>query len=303
VTHVFVSPHPDDAALSCGGLIANLRARGKPVAIVTIFCGPGPLPRLTPYQRLALGFGAQEKWQPGDDAFDAGEPGSEPGAEPGASPAAAGSPAATADLGAPTPAEVMAVRRAEDEAFARFASASIQFVGLPDAVFRGYQGDAQLMGPPRADDPAPIGELRTALAEMHPSALYLPLSIGGHVDHRQARRAAIALLAEPGSLYLDRAIFYEDFPYALNTRFEGLGQLDPEVLAGLPAGVILAPEYVGIEDVLDRKLEGLRAYASQHGRLFGGDDPMAAAVREQSSRVGRMGGTGPSERYWRAKPA
>jgi hypothetical protein len=31
VTHVFVSPHPDDAALSCGGLIAKLRDRGEPV--------------------------------------------------------------------------------------------------------------------------------------------------------------------------------------------------------------------------------------------------------------------------------
>src|SRR5919112_148785 len=28
MTHVFVAPHPDDVALSCGGLIASLRALG-----------------------------------------------------------------------------------------------------------------------------------------------------------------------------------------------------------------------------------------------------------------------------------
>ncbi|MGD0123493.1 MAG: PIG-L family deacetylase [Candidatus Limnocylindrales bacterium] len=68
MTHVFVSPHPDEAALSCGGLIAAVRARGESVALLTIFCGPGALDRLTPDRRLALGFGREEKWQPGDDA-------------------------------------------------------------------------------------------------------------------------------------------------------------------------------------------------------------------------------------------
>jgi LmbE family N-acetylglucosaminyl deacetylase len=286
VAHVFVSPHPDDAALSCGGLIASLRARGEMVEIITIFCGPGPLDRLTPYQQLALGFGAQEEPRPGDHTE-------------AVAPAGATAPAPAAEP--PTPAEVMAVRRAEDAAYARFVDASILPIGLPDAVFRGYEGDTQLMGLPRADDPAPTGELRAALAEVQPSTLYLPLSIGGHVDHRQGRLASTELLFEPGSLYRDRAVFYEDFPYALNSGFERLDQLDPEFLAALPAGVTLAPEYVDIEDAMDRKLDGLRAYESQHGRLFGGNDPMVVAVREQAARVGRSGGTGPSERYWRVR--
>ena len=41
MVHVFVSPHPDDAALSCGGRIASLRDRGELVAIVTVFSGAG----------------------------------------------------------------------------------------------------------------------------------------------------------------------------------------------------------------------------------------------------------------------
>jgi LmbE family N-acetylglucosaminyl deacetylase len=289
VTHVFISPHPDDAALSCGGLIARLRDRGEPVAILTVFSGPGTLDRLTPHQRLALGFGSKEKWQPGDDADLAS-----PNAPTSPDLAEAGAAGA-----APTPEPVMAVRRAEDESFARFVGATVVFLNLPDAVFRGYEGDAELMGEPRPDDPAPVEGLRAALADLAPGFVYLPFGIGGHVDHRLARRAAIALLAEPGSLDLDRTIFYEDFPYALTTGFERLEQLDPEILPSLPAGVTLTPEYVDIADLLDRKLDGLRAYESQLGRLFGGDNPMASDVREHARRVGALGGSRPSERYWR----
>ena len=41
MTHVFVAPHPDDVALSCGGLIASLRELGQNVTIVTVFSGNG----------------------------------------------------------------------------------------------------------------------------------------------------------------------------------------------------------------------------------------------------------------------
>ena len=56
MTHVFVAPHPDDVALSCGGLIASLRELGQNVAIVTVFSGSGATDGLTPYQREALGL-------------------------------------------------------------------------------------------------------------------------------------------------------------------------------------------------------------------------------------------------------
>ena len=57
MTHVFVAPHPDDAALSCGGLIANLRELGQNVTILTVYSGNGVAGDLTPYQREAPGFG------------------------------------------------------------------------------------------------------------------------------------------------------------------------------------------------------------------------------------------------------
>ena len=69
MTHVFVAPHPDDVALSCGGLIASLRELGQHITILTVFSGSGPVDELTTYQREALGFGSKALW-PVTEAFN-----------------------------------------------------------------------------------------------------------------------------------------------------------------------------------------------------------------------------------------
>src|SRR5688500_3643898 len=69
MTHVFVAPHPDDVALSCGGLIASLRELGQNVTILTVFSGTGRLDNVTGYQREALGFGTKAMW-PVTEAFN-----------------------------------------------------------------------------------------------------------------------------------------------------------------------------------------------------------------------------------------
>ena len=69
MTHVFVSPHPDDIALSCGGLIASLRELGPerhdPDCLLGHGGGNGDL---SEYQRAALGFGNKANW-PATEAF------------------------------------------------------------------------------------------------------------------------------------------------------------------------------------------------------------------------------------------
>ena len=71
MAHVFVAPHPDDVALSCGGLIASLRELGQTVTILTVFSGSGGSNggSLTSYQREALGFGTKTLW-PATEAFN-----------------------------------------------------------------------------------------------------------------------------------------------------------------------------------------------------------------------------------------
>jgi LmbE family N-acetylglucosaminyl deacetylase len=64
VTHVFVGAHPDDVALSCGGLLASLRDLGQAVTIISVFSGSGDGER----GRTTLGFGNKAVW-PLTEAF------------------------------------------------------------------------------------------------------------------------------------------------------------------------------------------------------------------------------------------
>ena len=64
MTHVFVAPHPNDIALSCGGLVASLRELGQAVTIISVFSGGSG----GDYRRTTLGFGNKAVW-PLTEAF------------------------------------------------------------------------------------------------------------------------------------------------------------------------------------------------------------------------------------------
>jgi LmbE family N-acetylglucosaminyl deacetylase len=352
MAHVFVAPHPDDVALSCGGLIANLRETGQNVTIVSVFSGTGATSALTPYQRDALGFGSKALW-PATEAFNRANIAADyPNAgdlppwaateerldatQTDADAAAksfwqrsswyrrasirnqplAGQPVIddlptqgavlTEEIvDAAAAGEVMAKRRVEDEQYAYFAEASIVFLDLPDAVFRGYGSDEELLGAPRADDTAPAELLRREIARLEPQKLYFPLGVGGHVDHQLMRDVGLTLLGEPtrwvmpAPEWAGRVVFYEDFPYAWWNDFRHLDDLPPGHLAGLPEGVSLTAEYADISDELERKITGLTLYKSQLDRLFGGEKGMADAVRGYGRALAELGGVpGAAERYW-----
>jgi LmbE family N-acetylglucosaminyl deacetylase len=353
MTHVFVAPHPDDVALSCGGLIASLRELGQNVTILTLYSGTGGAERLTPYQREALGFGNKSVW-PATEAFNranllADVPGDASAAPWEASTTGLEATQAAADadakrfwqrsswyrranihnqslagqpllddqatqgavltqerLDAAAAGETMASRRLEDERYAAFAEVSAVFLDLPDAVFRDYEGDDQLLGAPRFDDAAPVELLRKEIARLEPSRVYFPMGIGGHVDHQLARNAGIALLADepswimPFPSYTGAVVFYEDFPYAHWEDFGRLEDLPPDTFADLPAGVSLAADFADVSDMLERKIRGIALYESQMDRLFGGVKPMADATRAFAARVAEIGSVpgGAAERYW-----
>ena len=353
MTHVFVAPHPDDVALSCGGLIASLRELGQAVTIITVFSGNQPdQGPLTTYQREALGFGNKTMW-PATEAFNrsdimadypdaalvpswAATPDRLEATQTEADQAAkrfwqrsswyrrasiyaepiAGQPLAddistqgavlTDELMAVADAgDLMAKRRIEDERFAYFAEASIVFLDLPDAVFRGYTGDDELLGMPRADDIAPYEMLRREIARLEPQKVYLPLGVGGHVDHQLCREVGIGMLQEPrpwvmpGPDYADQVVFYEDFPYAWWNDFRHLENLGAGVLAELPPDISIFPTYADIEDQVERKIMGIGLYESQIDRLFDGTKAMASAVRTYGRLLGEQGEVaGAAERYW-----
>ncbi len=355
MTHVFVAPHPDDVALSCGGLIGSLRELGQNVAVISVFSGDGGGADLTSYQREALGFGSKALW-PASEAFNRANLSADYPIDEGsehAPPWAATSdrldatqadadaaakrfwqrsswyrrasihnePLAGQVLADDTPTQgavlttelteaeqahdAMATRRLEDERFAYFAESSVVFLDLPDAVFRGYEGDAQLLGAPRDDDPAPFDILRREIARLEPQKVYFPLAVGGHVDHRLARDVGLEMLREPrawvmpGPDWAGIVNFYEDFPYAWWESFRRLADLGEDALGGLPADVSIAPEFADVSDQVEWKISGITLYASQLDRLFGGTKPMADAVRSYGRAVSSLGGLpGYAERYW-----
>jgi LmbE family N-acetylglucosaminyl deacetylase len=352
MTHVFVAPHPDDVALSCGGLIASLRELGQNVTILTVFSGDGSVDRLSSYQREALGFGSKTLW-PSSEAFNrsaiaadwptaalvpawaATDEGLE--ATQGESDAAAkrfwqrsswyrrasirnvaladqpvidelptqGAVVTDEVVDAATAGDLVARRRVEDERYAYFAEASVVFLDLPDAVFRGYDGDDELLGNPHDDDDPPLRLLREEIDRLEPQRVYFPLGVGGHVDHQLCRDVGVALLQEPrrwvmpGPDYAGMVAFYEDFPYALWNDFRGLDGLGSNPFTDLPPDVSLRPEYADITDTLENKIMGISLYESQIERLFDGTSEMANAVRSHGRVIAELGDVdGSAERYW-----
>ena len=352
MTHVFVAPHPDDAALSCGGLIASLRELGQNVTILTVYSGDGSADRLSPYQREALGFGSKTMW-PSTEAFNRSDILADwPTAAlvPAWAAADEGLEATQADadaaakrfwqrsswyrrasirnvsladqpvidevptqgavytddiLEAAAAGDLIARRRLEDERYAYFAEASVVFLDLPDAVFRGYEGDAELLGTPRDDDDEPFHLLREEIDRLEPQRVYFPLGVGGHVDHQLCREVGVRLLEEPrrwvmpGPDYAGMVAFYEDLPYALWNDFRGLDGLGANPFDRLPSGVSLSPEFADITDQLETKIMGISLYESQIERLFDGKREMANAVRSHGRVLAELGGVdGSAERYW-----
>ena len=202
----------------------------------------------------------------------------------------------------------MAARRLEDERFAYFAEASIVFLDLPDAVFRGYEGDDQLLAMPRPDDRAPIDLLR-ARDRAPRAAEGLPAARRGRSRGPPARaaRSACALLelgrrwVMPGPDYAgSRRPTTRTSRTPGGTTSGGSRTCPNGALAGIPADVAITPDYADISDMLDRKIMGIRLYESQLDRLFGGADAMADAVRGYGAKVaGLTGRTGAAERYWK----
>ena len=175
--HIYLQPHFDDAALSCGGTIALQAVTGQRPLVVTVFGGiPAAGTQISAFasqvqQRMGLGLDA---------------------------------------------AEAVRRRRQEDVNAANVLRADTYWLDFPDAIYRGapayYQGDEALFGSVHAGD-TPLDEQLAALiltiAERASlAAIYAPLGIGNHVDHQLVCSAADRLAQRKLNVK-----FYEDFPY------------------------------------------------------------------------------------------
>jgi LmbE family N-acetylglucosaminyl deacetylase len=175
--HIYLQPHFDDAALSCGGAIKQQTTTGQKTLVITVFGG-------LPTAELDISSFAR---------------------------------ATHAKMSLPTSArDAVAARREEDEAAVSSLGADTLWLNYLDALYRGspanYQSDDALFGSVAPGDTAldaELGALVENLAERAPlAAIYAPLGVGRHVDHQLVCSAADRLAQRKANVK-----FYEDFPY------------------------------------------------------------------------------------------
>ncbi len=241
---IFVSPHPDDIALSCGGIVARDAQQGRPL-VVTVFGGlDGASPQGT--GELARKFHAL--WGFGDATVE----------------------------------DIIAARRAEDDAAMARLGATGLWLTFPDALYRRGPELARVLTPMTEPDRELVDRVGPALVSIwraSPRArIHMPLAIGGHVDHRVCF-AASRWLEEAGA----QVSFYEDFPYA---RVVGRDARLAEISRPLQAQTIDVTQWI------DARVEAVECYRSQVPSLFTDDTP-SAAIRTYATE-----GSAFVERLW-----
>ncbi|MDQ2808038.1 MAG: PIG-L family deacetylase [Chloroflexota bacterium] len=255
--HVYLSPHFDDVALSCGGMAAAHTAAGGRGRCITVFAAP--LPPGTPLSAYVQG--QHQRW------------------------------------GDPDAAAANRVRRSEEAAAMACLGLDLTLLDYPDAIYRAdrYPSDAHLFGPLHAaevDLPARLAaDLTVILGALDPAGLtiYAPLGLGRHVDHQIVFQAARHLAGAGWTVQ-----HYEDYPYAAKpaahaTRFAELGLP--------AAGPAAPPIYYDITATLEAKIAAIAAYPSQLSGLFDPVDTMPAAVRAYAAAVAAgWGGAAYAER-------
>lgn len=189
--HLFLAPHLDDAALSCGGMIASLASVGQSVLVVNLCSGsPSPAATLSPFAAAM-----HARW------------------------------------GLPPAEAVRLRLLEDEVALETLGVDSYQLDLLDAIyrMPAAYHDDASLFGTVAPTDPlaaqlAPrLADLRMRYAD---AILYAPLGVGRHVDHQIVCATALELARQGMSV-----AFYEDFPYVLSSdalaaRIAELGGLE-----------------------------------------------------------------------------
>lgn len=191
--------------------------------------------------------------------------------------------------------DVIASRRAEEEAAAAILGARTRVLPFRDAIYRGhrYLSDDDLFGEPAAAEESLPREIVAALELGAPDRdvrLYAPLAVGRHVDHQLVFRAAAGLAGHGWDVW-----FYEDIPYALTPRASAARW---EEIREVAAPAALVPAQAGWE----RKLDAILEYPSQLETVFRqyvGVGTSRAEIGAALAKYARQAGEGQlAERFW-----
>lgn len=174
--HLYLSPHLDDAALSCGGLIHQQAQAGEPVLVVSLCAGFPPHGPLTPFAESL-----HARWQ-----------------------------VSAAEAVGARRAEDRAALQTLGAAAVHLDTPDCIYRLDPRTGAALYASEEALWGALPAAEDALVEQAAAALGDilhrLSGRRLYAPLALGHHVDHQLARRVA----ERTGEVWA----YYEDYPYA-----------------------------------------------------------------------------------------
>ena len=171
---LYLSPHLDDAVLSCGGLIRRQVTSGTPVLVVTVFAGEPQHAELSAYAAQT-----HSRW---------------------------GKATHPTTVRRKEDRSAMNLLGAE---YLHLAYADAIYRFSQDSFL--YSSDQELFGPIHPSESRLLSRLAEIIAGLHTSrdeTVYAPLAVGNHVDHQLVRDALLSLQAHSSQI-----VFYEDYPY------------------------------------------------------------------------------------------
>ncbi len=177
IRSIYLSPHSDDAALSCGGHIARQTRNGQRALVVTVCTGPPPI------QLVDSDFVRElhTRWAVDDP------------------------------IAARRAEDLAALRALRAEALHLNVPDCIYRIDAQTGQPL-YPNRAAIFGTLASQETRLIDELAHQLQRLEPlcgTTIYAPLCVGNHVDHQLVRAAAERWGAPGGQL-----VYYEDYPYA-----------------------------------------------------------------------------------------
>jgi LmbE family N-acetylglucosaminyl deacetylase len=262
--HVYLSPHYDDASLSCGGAIHQQTQAGQSVLVVTICAAPPA--QGEPFSAFAESL--HQRW---------------------------GNPE---NVVATRQAEDRASMNILGADYRWFDFTDCIYRGNPKKQEWYYNSDAELFGQVQPADVMLADEIAEVITQQVPrgedTMIYAPLSAGYHVDHQLTHAAAWKLRQQEDWT----VIFYEDYPYS-DPDYAPHGLENPADLESTLTRLQelnLRPQLRLLsEENLQAKIDSIAAYASQMAILFGTRAKMEGQVRKYALRVGEGK---PAERIW-----